>query len=291
MKEVAASSLQTLSPVLLDESPESPLAFLDPLTPYERAAFCSQDARSDCVQRMVFLRAKCCVLASFAPRIRIDPGVLGGSFLESVGSVLAQSDSLNEETEQYVKEAVASAERAHRQGLNEASTRLHEAKNRLMKNVADNLAFQGLGTGDRILEDIRARVSAFRDVPIVQDSSVKFDRRSKKRKGDLTNAARLFYAFVLFGIGLLMVGGIYRWTHVSSHISPDELKVSISIERVDKEDKDLVLHVRLREWDQLDASARDEISIRIEKYLKTKKLRQAKILDETGQMLAAVSTI
>lgn len=295
-EKVLDSDLDGLTSLILVSGPENPLAFLGPLTEYERAAFSEENARSECVRRSVALRVKCGMLDAFVPRVSADPRTMAEPFLKRLGTLLSAADAIGEEIDRHVKEAVAAEDEFRRQGLNEVSNRLHDAKTRLICKVSDCVSPRGVVLGAKVLEEIRGRVAELRGKTVGSEAA-KYDRRAKKSAAPKEGAGKkeekkappsLVRKIALAGLVLVLGGGFFAYRRLSSHVAVNELKISLPVDKIETGGEGIVITTRLAAWDLAKGATRDQVFDRLEAYMKQNRLLQAKVVDETGKLLAAV---
>jgi hypothetical protein len=217
-----------------------------------------------------------------------------------LAGVLDQVSAIEEETEKQVKAAVAAEDEIQRQGLNNASTRLHEVKTRLKFNVADGLSSKGLGPGAKILEGIQERMAYVRSIPKLTAGGVKFDRNALKAEPEPAEPSKetssgggawVVRALVLGTASAVLVGGYLAWTHLSSRFVPNEIQGTIPISRILNEEYGVAVQVDVYDWDRLTEKAGTELFDKLEKFMREKKHRQLKIVDDNGNLLAALARL
>ncbi|MFH1263735.1 MAG: response regulator [Pseudomonadota bacterium] len=295
---IVSSKVADLIAVALDKDPKSPLSFLGPLTEFERVALGSEEIGTEHVRRTVALRIKLGVLATYAPRILADPGVMADPFLLKVGPLLSQTAEIEEEIEKQVKQAVAARDETQRRGLNETATRLHNAEVELAEK-ASGLGNTGLGTEAlRILEDLRSRIALLREPRPGGITGIQYGRRSGKQeekkpepevRGKKNKSAWIGKA-IAAAIVALGGGGIYLIVdYTGRRVERTELSLSIPLDSAEREENGLVIHTKALHWEQTKGEARDQVFTQTEAYMKKYRLRQAKIVDENERILAAIT--
>ncbi|HLG20214.1 MAG TPA: response regulator [Bdellovibrionota bacterium] len=275
------------------EGDEKVKKILGELPPFERQAFTVETPVAACVQRMVLLRSQCDAYRLFVPSIQADRGALAALFLPMLAHLLKKADEIDQEVEGLVREAVAQGNSSDRQGLNEMSTRLYEAKTKMMISATDTLSSEGLGPEGAILKEIQTRVDQIRSLSKGAAVDLKYDRRAappppppgvearpsvfKKRSVQLTIAA--FFLVTALGAA---------WNFFASRVSSSELRIGLAFTKAKLEEDGLTIYSSQEAWDRLPKEDIKAMLDNLEAYLKKEKARQCKIVDENGKLMAAL---
>ena len=286
---------ELIRPLVSENRFDARYQWLGQLTDFEQAAFSLQDAQSDCVRRLVLLRVQCGVFHDFVPVLKADSKNLGGIFLGLLSGLLSRADAIETEVDQYVRDAVATGKETERQNLNLVSNHLHDVKAKMLFQVADKLTPGGLGPHASLLGQVQERVKQLRVLKGVGSEELKYTRKTEPKSppsiavSHKRGASRisLKYLIPLVLVFLIVVGKIVSGI-VTTIKFATSLDLPIAIKKLEKEEEGIRLQVSRLDWDRLKQDQRDDMFMKIEKYLEKQYLAQMTVVDEKGQMLGAI---
>ncbi len=302
-RQIMNGDWQLLQPLFQGQNSLPGLAdLLGESTDLEKKAFSEEDELSLCVRALVVARVHCSTFLSFLPKIAENPGTFAEPFLPFLTVLFAQLASLEEEADKFVRQAVAEENETLRQSLNEASNRLHEYKIAVIFQTVETLQGKNVGSAAPVLAMVVEKAKLMRDLSQTPSEEVKYARRAsppqatkkdKEEKKDRKGKKPIYSRWsVRIGFSLLLVvaGFEYLSGVIGAGVSDEELLIPLGVTKLVKDEETLFVHSTQRDWDRLRRDVIDGIFPIIEAYLHKEKLRQAKIYDEKGKMMAYMSS-
>lgn len=268
------------------------LRFVGVLTPMEQDALRRQDSAAICLQRLICGRAKCGLLYDFLPTIQANTKVIGEAFLRIFSTLLSETDELEREAEGEVRRAVNENNNELRVELNASSNKFHDIKGRVLLAAVDRLGGSSLAEAPGFGE-IMQRAERVRSVQIVED--VKYKRKQevkkheKKKKKQTTFVSKKIKIGMTIALFTIFLAVIFRAK--SGYIAPSKLELEFDLLKVVATDDGVSLYCNEMMWDRLRDSDKEQTVISIEKYLTKEHLKQAKLLNEQGKLLAATAVV
>jgi CheY-like chemotaxis protein len=296
-----------------EEIPQELILYLEEIRPFEHEAFASDGLVQQCVRSLVGMRVQCTAFRVFLPSLRANPMILGPTYFPILSTILEKADAIESDVDILVRDAVTRGDDATREGLNDASNRLYQAKLKLLYAMDEMIKPDGHGPLEgAIVRKAKERVQALQALSAREPEVVKYNprtaavlqeakeakRESKKSEAEPTAEAseaavpatpRIRRSFVL---ALLTAMVAVFFTQQRTQADLKQLKLPVSIVGVEQKEEGIILRVQPQVWASATRRTKDDLLRRLEAFLLANQLKQAEILTPKGTRLAALmSTI
>ncbi len=283
---------------------------LEGIHPFEREAFASDGTVRKCVRNLVGIRMRCSAFRLFLPSLKTDPKTFGPIYIPILAQILEKADGIESDVDFLVREAVLSGDDNTRQGLNDASNRLYQAKLKLLYGVDEMIRLEGLGPGEKeIIGKVKARIDALHALSATESDVVKYNPRTKiaiqsakearkepakegtssklsAKEGDTFRPSMHVRLPFLFALAIAIVA-IFVLPQ-KPKVDLNQLQLPIRFDKVEQVDESIVLYMQLQDWKYATRKNRDEVLRRLEVFLLANRLQQAEIRAQNGTRLAAL---
>jgi CheY-like chemotaxis protein len=292
-------------------SPE--VAFhLETVGEFEKTVFTSDGPAQECVRKLVILRVCCSAFRVFIPSIREQRAILAPVYLPLLDEILSKADAIETDVDLLVKSAVAQGDDTTRQGLNESSNRLYQAKLRVIYAVDEMIPGTGLGGEADVIRKINERVRSLQELSTHTPEVVRYNTRrataaptprSDKEPAGVpvpvaarpeTPAAvpvrtpnRL--PALLRIAAVLLVGFVaYLFLSRPASVNLAEVKSPIRMERIRAVPGGVEIEIRTEAWVRVPKRTRETFLKALEDAIRRKGIRFANLRNEEGETLAQI---
>jgi hypothetical protein len=292
-REFLSADEGTLGAAVLDESSDSPfLVFLGDIAPFERAALTETDPVHLLAREMTLLRAQLGVFRSLLPKIVADPVSQAQVFRPLLEQLVLRSDQAEMKAEEMIRQLAEREDRENRKNLNELSTRLHEPKLDLYREVEKRLAPLASPPWEGAVTEIKERLERVRAARRKSDTDAGYHTPFAKKAAEKKTAAKARMAqritnLAVFGIPIALTV-LAAWLLLLPRFRLSAFDIPLAGITSTLEEDTLVVKTYRGEWHKLSAGDRDKTLRGIQQYMEQKRLRNAKILAEDSRMLAAI---
>ena len=278
------------------------------LSEYERTAFISITEFGKVIQGLVANRVKCKVLELFLPHLREYPSIYAPDIVPSMASLLFEMDRIEEQADALVRKAVDGGDEKTRNYLNNSSNRLFNTKSKLLREM------------DRILSNMPVHSSFAKDLEIVKKyvkRAVSYESMPPEVMAQKTKYSPAVYSptgarrvngivyspesiaesqktksswlVLLAAIAVIAYGGYEAMVFLNRLVPKEQYRFSFEPIRIERDRSySLSFYVGRENWQQLEDWQQKSFLNEIEILLTKDHLKQAKVLDPMGNLLAAV---
>jgi len=289
--------------------------YLKEVGPFEREAYSNNEGKIyDLIRRLVAHRMQCYAFRIFLPAVRANRRQLVPLIIPLLGKLVSLCDSIEMEVDKTVKAVHDAEAQKNRQQINESSSRLYQAKIKLMTAVRDLISPEGLGTEAEIVQRIITKIRVLQELQ--SGSSPGVPRYGNRTYSTVTRAPRdvtktrvptssrgatktmhgkaksssPWIGSLIRVLSIAALGGaiMFYFIRTNDQIRVTDLNLGIPVDQVERQDQSILIHTQSLNWRNLPKSDKELVAGKIENVLRDKELNRSTVVDEQGRILLMI---
>lgn len=300
--ESLAADWKSLLPRLTQsEARDGRFRFLEAFTDFEKECVKSKDEIGGRILQVLVLKAKLGLLVDIAGHISGlgTETASGQKYVSFAQNNIRYLEEIENTLEAEVRKTVDAGEMERRQGLNDASNRLHGLKVKFFYVLESLFPLSQWGDVFPELERVHEYVRVDRESKSGSDDNVKYARRRRepeKKKDEQTKTqkgnekkGKGLLIFSLSLAGFLVLAKVVSF--VLSFVPSSDVGYDFDVQSITRDDEGIVVVMARDQWRDFGEEKKAQAFEKSEAFLTEEGLRQLKFVDGKGRRIAATVVI